>query len=106
MAKILSVVTNTAPTLTITLQRNNAPIDLTGCSVNLYINLGGAVINTGHTPCTVSSPNTSGVVTYALLAADTATPGTATCEARITYSDTTMETVYQTFQLVIRNDFH
>lgn len=106
MAKILSVVTNTAPTLTITLQRNNAPIDLTGASVNLYINLGGTVINTGHTLCTVSSPNTSGIVTYALNALDTATPGTATCEARITYSDTTQETVYQTFQLVIRNDFH
>lgn len=102
MAKILTVQANTAPTLTITLQRSGAPINLTGCSIDLFISLGGTIINTGHTSGTISSPNTAGIFTYALESTDTATPGTATCEARITYSDTTTERIYQTFTLQIR----
>jgi hypothetical protein len=53
----------------------------------------------------VASPATSGVVTYQLLAADTATAGTATCEVKITYGDATTEIVYQTFQLVMRSNY-
>lgn len=104
MAKLYSVVTNTAPTLTINLVRSNAPIDLTGASVDLYINLNGTVINSGHTSCSVTSPATSGVVTYALNTTDTATAGVANCEVKITYGDSTTEIVYQKFQLSIRDN--
>lgn len=104
MAKLLSVVTNTAPVLQLSLVRSGLPIDLTGCSVALTINLGGTVINTGHKTCTISSPSSAGVVTYPLNTTDTATAGTCNCEVKITYADTTTEILYQTFQLVIRND--
>lgn len=104
MAKIFSVKTNTAPTLTITLQRDGVAIDLTGCSVNLYINLSGTVVNTGHTSCTVSTPATSGVITYHLQASDTATIGLHNCEVKITYGDATTEIVYQKFQLSVRDN--
>jgi len=101
MPKLFSVEANTAPTIIITLLRSNSPINLSGCSVDMYMNLAGTVINSGHTSCAITTP-ASGLITYTLAAGDTATPGTYQCECKITYGDTTVETVYQTFELVVR----
>lgn len=103
MPKLLSVVTNTAPTITISLVRSSAAINLTGCSVTLIMSLNGTVINSGHQTCTISTPATSGIVTYALLTADTATSGTLQCEVKITYGDATTEIIYQKFQISVRD---
>lgn len=103
MAKLLTVKSNSAPSIIITLERSGSPINVTGCTVDLFINLSGSVINTGHTGCTLTTP-ASGIVTYDLLAADTATAGLANCEARITYADTSVEIIYQKFQLNIRDN--
>lgn len=103
MAKIYTVQNNTAPPIVITLERDGNPIDVTGATVDLYINLNGTVTNTGHTSCTLTTP-ASGVVTYTTEAADFATAGSYNCEVKITYGDGTVETIYQEFQVVSRSD--
>lgn len=101
--KLLFVEDNTAPAIILTLQRKPAltAINVTGCTVNLYINLNSALTNTGHTACTLTTP-ASGIVTYTILAADFATPGTYDCEVKITYADATIETIYEKFNVVAR----
>lgn len=103
MAKLFTVKSNSEPSIIITLERSGTAIDVTGATVDLFINLNGTVINTGHTSCALTTP-VSGIVTYDLTAADTATPGLANCEVRITYSGGGVETIYQKFQLNIRDN--
>lgn len=104
MAKLFSVSTNTAPTITINLVRDGVAIDLTGCTVNLYMNLNGTVVNSGHTSCSISSPTTAGIITYAPQAGDFTGVGLYTCEVKITYANATNEIVYQTFQISVRDN--
>lgn len=101
--KLLFVEDNTAPAIVLTLQRKPAltAINVTGCTVNLYINLAGTLKNSGHTMCALTTP-ASGIVTYTILAADFATPGTYDCEVKITYGDSTVETIYEKFNVVAR----
>lgn len=102
MAKLFNVQSNTAPNIILTLEREGSPINVTGCTVDLIMNLSGTVVNTGHTGCALTTP-TSGVVTYTPTAADFATAGLYNCEVRITYADTTVETLYQKFQIQVRS---
>ena len=104
--KLLTVEDNTAPPITITLQRKVSggtpvSIDVTDCDVDLYIKLGDTITNTGHTACVLTTPGT-GIVTYTTQAADFATPGTYDCEVKITYDDGTIETIYEKFTTIVR----
>lgn len=101
MAKLLTVQNNTAPNIILTLDRSGQVINVTGCTVDLIMNLNGGVVNTGHTSCTLTNP-TGGIVTYVPQVGDFATNGTYNCEVRITYGDGTVETLYQNFQIVVR----
>lgn len=102
MPKLLSVQSNTAPPIVLTLQRSGSPIDVTGCTVSLIINLNGTVINTGHQTCALTTP-ASGIVTYTTNAADFTTAGLYNCEVKIVYGDGTVETLYQKFQISVRS---
>jgi hypothetical protein len=107
MSKLFLVEDNNAPSMVLTLVRKVAgsssttAIDVTGCTVDLIINLNGTVTNTGHTACTLTTP-ASGIVTYTIHATDFATPGLYNCETRITYADATVETIYEKFQVQAR----
>lgn len=105
MAKLFSVVGNTEPQIVLTLLLGGVPINLTGNTVDLFMNLKGTVVNTGHTLCALTTP-LSGIVTYTPHTGDFATSGTYNCEARITYGDTTLQTIYQTFQIQVRDNLH
>jgi hypothetical protein len=99
--KLLVVEDNTAPAIVLTLQRSGSAINVTGGTVDLYISLGGTITNTGHTACSLTSP-ASGIVTYQPVTGDFATPGTYNCEAKITYVDSRIETVYEKFTVNAR----
>lgn len=100
--QLLSVEDNTAPSIVLTLQRNNTAIDVTGATVDLIITSGGTQTNTGSTSCTLTTP-TSGIVTYSPAATDFPTKGTYKCEIQITYSDATTEVLYESFVVKVRN---
>lgn len=100
--KIQSVTTNTAPLITLTLERPaGTPINLSGASVDLSITLNGTVTNTGHTACVVTSA-AAGIVTYQIQSGDIDTEGDYLCEAKVTYADSTKERIYQELKLQVR----
>lgn len=103
MPKLFTVQNNTAPPIVLTLERSDNPINVTGATVDLYINLTGTVVNTGHTSCALTTP-AAGVVTYTTHASDFTTPGVYNCEIKISYGDGTIETLYQKFQVSSRVD--
>lgn len=84
---------NTAPPLVLTAQRGKAVIPLAGCTVALVITNNGVVMNAGHQACTITdAPN--GVVEYVREAGDISKAGTYPCDLVITYSDSTVETLW------------
>ena len=100
--KLLTVEDNTAPPITLTLERDGVAINVTGCTVDLYIkNPSGSITNTGHTSCTLTTPG-SGIVTYTTQSTDFPVGATYNCEVKITYGDATVETLYETFNVVAR----
>lgn len=92
---------NTAPPLLLTAKRGGVSIDVTGATVDAFIAKGGVSVNTGHTLCTIVTA-TSGVVSYTPLAGDFATPGTYKADLRVTYSNATVETLYDQLKIVAR----
>lgn len=104
MAKqtINTVSGNTAPPLTLTCERDGVVIDLTSCTVDLLIHKGKVQTNTGHTSCTVNSPQTAGIVTYTRSTGDTTVSGTYNCDLKVTYSDNTFEILYDILVLKCR----
>ena len=100
--KLLIVEENTAPAINITLNRDGDAIDLTNVSsVDLYIVNGTTTTNTGHTSCTIVSP-TAGTITYTAQSADFANPATYDCEVKITYTDGSIERIYESFIIKAR----
>lgn len=103
MAKIIinTVMGNTAPPLTLTCERDDVAINVTGCTVDLYIYKRKVLQNTGHTSCTLTTP-ASGVVTYVRQAGDTTTSGSYNCDLKVTYADATFEILYDVLVLKCR----
>ena len=100
--KILTVEDNTAPTITLTLKRGGAPINLTTVgSVDLYIKRNNIITNAGGTACTVVTP-LDGIIGYSLGVSDLANAGTYEAEVKITYGDATIETIYEKFNIKVR----
>lgn len=101
--RISTVQGNTAPPLLLTAKRSGTAIDVTGATVDIIIAKGNVQTNTGHTLCTIVTP-TSGIVSYTPQAGDFATPGTYKADLRVTYSNGTIETLYD--QLLIKARKH
>lgn len=99
--KIKIVEDNTAPSLLLTAQREGTAIDVTGCTVALVISKGNVITNTGHQNCTLVTP-TSGRVQYDPQAGDFSTPGVYKADLRITYADSTVETLYDQLKFQVR----
>lgn len=93
---------NTAPPIDLTLDRDGSVIDLTGCTVSLIISQNNAITNAGHQSCTITSPATAGKIRYLPQAADFAT-GSAVADVKITYSDTTVEILYEQAKFRVRS---
>lgn len=100
--KLLLVEDNSAPDISITLQRDGSAINLsTVGSIDLFINLDGTITNTGHTACTVVDP-LAGTILYTPQTVDFATPGSYNAEVKITYGDGSVETIYEKFKISAR----
>lgn len=106
MAKqtIKTVAGNTAPPLELTCERDDGTgtltvIDLTSCTVKLYIYKGKTQTNTGHETCTITGAST-GDITYVRSTGDTSVAGSYICDIKVTYSDTTFEILYD--QLILK----
>lgn len=98
---------NTAPQLSITLERDGTVINLTGASVKLYINSErtGAQTNTGHETASLSGTPTDGVITYTPLAGDFPSAGRYLGDAKITYNSGTIEHVFERVTIVVRDPY-
>lgn len=103
---ILTVEDDTAPAITLNLTRkpDDDAIDLTDASsVSVIIrSSAGTITNTGHQTATISSPNTLGQIVYARQTGDFPSEGAYEAEARITWDDATVETVYEKLEVEAR----
>lgn len=96
-----TVVSNTAPPLAITAQRDGTVINLAGCTVNLIITQGTTTLNTGHQGCTITNA-LNGIVSYVRQAGDIPTPGAYICDLQVTYGDGTVEILYDQLKIKAR----
>lgn len=91
---IKTVAGNTAPPITLTLEREGVVIDLTGCTVTLTIkNLGTGSITVTDAACTISDA-AGGVVTYTRGTGDIPSAGAYVADVKVTYADATFEILY------------
>ena len=78
---------DTYPALVAQLQdANSTGVNLVGCTVNVHVKLQGSVLF--NRPCTIIDA-ANGWVQYNWQTGDTATPGTATMEFQVTFSNGT-----------------
>lgn len=91
---IRTVAGNTAPPVTLTLEREGVIIDLTGCIVTLTIkNLSTGAITVTDAACVVTTPS-AGLITYTRGATDIPTEGSYVADVKITYGDGSVEILY------------
>lgn len=104
MATLKAVELNTAPAYEITCERDDGSIiDLTGTTVTMKLYLGTTQTNTtsGHDACTITSAS-GGVITWQPKTGDLPNSGTYKGDVKVTYGDTTFETLYGKFLLKAR----
>jgi hypothetical protein len=91
---IKTVAGNTAPPVTLTLEREGTVIDLTNTVVTLTIkNLSTQEITVQDAACSVTDA-TGGVITYTRGTGDIPTEGSYVADVKITYTDSTFEILY------------
>lgn len=99
-----AVVSNTAPAYVITCDRDDGTIiDLTNTTVTMKLFNGATQTNgtTGHDACTiVAAP--SGQMSWQPKTGDLPSPGSYKGDVKVTYADTTFETLYGQFLLKVR----
>lgn len=100
MATLKTVAGNTAPPLVITCQRDGVAINLTGCTVQLIIAKGATITQVGRTATITTAA--SGIITYVPLTTDFPTAGTYKGDVKVTYSDTTVEILYEQLKMKAR----
>ena len=100
--RVLKYVKGDVPqTVTFTVTRNSAVVVITGATCKFYMKRGTATVINGRT-CTVSDgPN--GQCTLAWESADFATAGQYTGELEVTFSTGKIETVYQRYDISVRD---
>lgn len=113
MAQSLKVVVgNTAPQYQITCERPDGTIiNLTGCTVTFYLYLKKIQTNVGHETSTVSvlSPASAGVIGWQPAVGDFGVSGSTTAKGTykgnvvVTYSDSSVETLYTQVTFNARN---
>ena len=94
-------VNNTAPSLTITIRRENIPIDLTGATVNFQMFPSGGTILTVSSPCVILAPPVNGQVRYDWGVSDLSVVGSYLCNLKITYENGTFENTETTSLVVL-----
>lgn len=100
-----AVVGNTAPSYTITCERDDGTIiDLSGCTVTMKLYFGKTQTNTtsGHDACTIVSAS-AGTVTWIPKTGDLPSKGSYKGDVKVTYGDSTFEVLYGNFLLKTRN---
>lgn len=100
MAILKTVATNTAPPLAITCTRDGTAINLTGCTVTIIIKGGGVITQSGGS-CTITDA-TNGVISYTPISTDFPTAGSYKCDLKVTYSDATIEILYEQLKIKAR----
>ena len=102
---IKAVQNNTAPSYTITCERDDGTIiDLTNNTVTLKLFLGTTQTNSvaGHTTCSVLAPATAGNVSWTPQTGDLPTPGTYKGDVHIAYGSGGTEVLYNNLFLKVR----
>ena len=101
MATTLKTVAgNTAPALQITCKRDGTAINLTGSDVELIIAKGDTITQAGRAATLVTAA--SGIISYTPLATDFPTAGTYKCDVKVTYSDLSVEVLYEQLKVKAR----
>jgi len=100
MATLKTVAGNTAPPLQITCERSGSAINLTSCTVKLVIAKGATITQAGRN-ATITSAST-GVITYTPLTTDFPTAGSYKVDVVITYSDLSVEVLYNQLKVKAR----
>jgi hypothetical protein len=100
MATLKTVATNTAPPLSLTCERSGTAINLTSCTVVLIIARGTTITQTGGAASITNA--TTGVISYTPLSTDFPTAGTYKVDIKITYSDSTVEILYDQLKVKAR----
>jgi len=104
MATLNVVEQNTAPQFLITCQRSDGTIiNLTNCTVALYLYKGSTQTNVGNetVSCTIITP-TSGVFGWQPQTGDISGPGSFAGDVKVTYVDGTVEVLYGQVKLKSR----
>jgi len=101
MATTLKIVAgNTAPPWQITCERDNTPINLSGCAVFVIIAKGSTITQPGGL-CTIIN-TIGGVVEYIPQSGDCPTSGTYKVDVKIQYADLTTEVIYEQLKVKVR----
>lgn len=106
MAALKAVVGNTAPQYQITCERPDGTIiNLTSCTVELYLYLNKVQQNVGRESSTVTilSPATNGIIGWQPGNGDFNQKGTYKANIVVTYVDNSIETLYNQAIFSIRN---
>lgn len=103
--KLQTVVGNTAPQYQITCQRPDGTIiNLTNCSVKLYLYLKKVQQNTGHESATVTILTPlSGLIGWQPASGDFNQKGSYKANIVVTYVDNSVETLYNQALFSVRN---
>lgn len=95
---------NTSPNLTITLKRDGTVVDLTGAAVTIKIvNDRSGTITLTAGSCTVSSPTTSGIITYTPTATDFPAAGRYVGVITVDFSGTPLERLFEDILVIARD---
>jgi hypothetical protein len=101
-----AVVGNTAPQYQITCERPDGTIiNLTSCSVALFLYLNKVQQNIGHETSTITvlAPATAGIIGWQPAAGDFNQKGNYKANIIVTYVDSSVETLYNQALFSIRN---
>lgn len=98
---IKTVAGNTAPPFTITCKRDGSAIDLTGCTVELIIAKGNTITQAGKAATITTAA--SGIITYDQDATDFPSAGAYKADVKVTYSDSTIEVLYEQLKIKARD---
>lgn len=105
-ALFFTVVGNTNPILSLTLERDGTIIDLTSATAVILIiskELTATVTNSAAQTCSISGTPTTGVITYAPATTDFPSAGRYLGDVKVTYANNKTEYLYEQAVFVARD---